>query len=89
MNFSHIYRGPLASYLYNSSNKDDIMKNFAQVVIYNSRLSVTRIEEEAAYSLDALFSDIGQYDKQPAHWTPSDIGQYDKQPAHWTPSSQI
>ena len=40
-------------------NAEEIMKNFAKVTIYNKRLSVTRIEEVAAYTLDNLFSDIG------------------------------
>ncbi len=48
------------NYLYNLSNVDEIMKNFAQVTIFNERLSVTKIEEVEAYSLDHLFSDIGQ-----------------------------
>ena len=37
------------------------MKNFAQVTIYNQRLSVTRIQEVEAYTLNDLFSDIGNY----------------------------
>ena len=49
------------NYFKNKSNKEEIMKNFAQVVIYNKHLSITNIEDVAAYSLDQLFSDIGQY----------------------------
>ncbi len=43
------------------SNYDEIMKNFARVTIYNKRISIIRIEESEAYSLDQLFSDIGKY----------------------------
>ncbi len=44
----------------NPSNKQEIMKNFGQVIIYNKHLSVTRIEEVPAYTLDQLFSDMGE-----------------------------
>ncbi len=47
------------NYLCNDSNMEEILKDFARVTIYNKRLSVVRIEEVAAYSLDQLFSDIG------------------------------
>ncbi len=47
-------------YLNNRNNSDEIMKNFAKVTIYNKRLSITKIEESPAYTLDNLFSDIGK-----------------------------
>ncbi len=37
------------------------MKNFARVTIYNKGISIVRIEESEGYSLDQLFSDIGNY----------------------------
>ncbi len=43
----------------NARNKEDIMKNFAQLIVYYKRLSITKIEEIRAYSLNQLFSDIG------------------------------
>ena len=36
------------------------MKNYAKVTIYNKHLYVTRIEEVEAYTLDQLFSDMGE-----------------------------
>ena len=53
-------RNDLEDFIYNTTNKEKVMSNFAQVIIYNKHLSITRIEEVAAYSLDQLFSDIGQ-----------------------------
>ncbi len=53
-------RVDLWNYLMNPSNKQEIMKNFGQVIIYNKHLSVTRIEEVPAYTLDQLFSDMGE-----------------------------
>ncbi len=47
-------------YVCNKTNMNDIMKNFAMVIIYNKNMYVTQIEESAAYSLDQLFSDIGK-----------------------------
>ena len=38
---------------------EKVMKNYGKVTVYNERLSVTRIQEVEAYSLDQLFSDIG------------------------------
>ena len=46
-------------YVCNRTNIDEIMKNYAMVIIYNKNMYVTQIEESAAYSLDQLFSDIG------------------------------
>ena len=40
---------------------EEIMKNFAQVTIYNERLSVTQIEEVPAYTSSLLLSDIGKH----------------------------
>ncbi len=37
------------------------MQDFARLTIYNKRLSVTKIEEVAAYPLENLFSDIGEH----------------------------
>ena len=37
------------------------MKDFAKVTIYNKHLYVTRIEEVEAYTLDQLFSDMGEF----------------------------
>ncbi len=54
------FRKDLADYLNNASNKEEIMKDFAQVIIYNKHLSITQIEEVEAYTLDSLFSDIGE-----------------------------
>ena len=54
-------RKDLGDYLNNASNKEEIMKDFAQVIIYNKHLSVTQIEEVEAYTLDSLFSDIGEH----------------------------
>ncbi len=50
----------LLEYVGNISNWEDIMKDFAWVRIYNERLSITKVEEVAAYSLLDLFSDIGK-----------------------------
>ncbi len=55
-------------YLQNASHKEEIMKNYARVTIYNKHLSITKIEQVAAYSLDGLFSDIGKK-KSPYHGT--------------------
>ena len=52
-------RDEINQYLNNASNKEEILKNFARVTIYNKHLSITKIEEVEAYSLDNLFSDIG------------------------------
>ncbi len=57
----NLFRNELEEYLFNASNKEELVKNFAQITVYNERLSVTKIQEVEAYSLDNLFSDIGKY----------------------------
>ncbi len=53
------HRFGFRDYVMNARNKEDIMKNFAQLIVYYERLSITKIEEIPAYSLNQLFSDIG------------------------------
>ncbi len=50
----------IMEYFNNASNKNEIMQNFAQVVVYNKHLSIAKVEEVAAYSLDNLFADMGK-----------------------------
>ncbi len=48
------------SYLSDSSQRAEIMKNFVKVTVYLKSLSVQRIEEFAAYSALDLISDVGR-----------------------------
>ncbi len=50
----------IMDYFHNASNKNEIMQNFAQVVVYNKHLSITKVKEVAAYTLDDLFADMGK-----------------------------
>ncbi len=50
----------IVNYLSDMNNRDEIMKNFARVTIYNERLSIERVEQVEAYTGEDLISDIGE-----------------------------
>ncbi len=54
------YSAEFKRYVCNKTNSEEIMKNFAKVTIFNKHMYVTKTEEVEAYSLDQLFSDIGE-----------------------------
>ncbi len=49
----------IVGYLLNEDNRNEIMKDFARVTIYNERLSTTQVQQVPAYSGEDLISDIG------------------------------
>ena len=60
VNWTFSHNAQIMEYFNNSSNKNAIMQNFAQVIVYNKHLSIEKIEEVPAYTLDNLFADIGK-----------------------------
>ncbi len=59
VNWTFSHNAQIMEYFNNASNKNEIMQNFAQVIIYNKHLSISKVVEVAAYSLDNVFADIG------------------------------